>query len=252
MPVTGISFRVTVPKEPGGCKDAFYAWLQTRGMRVSEEEVGTNHVITMDAKKFVRQDNLLTSLRNAFKRKGMPSIGVRMTTVKIHGPPDTTVEDRVMQEIAKTKAELDELRRMVGREAPPTTVNNITNNNNNMIILNFGDEDMSYLRPPREYIEKACMGLLDLVKDVYFDKGRPQNHTIRVNVPLCSAEVRMNNAWEKIDLPDASTTMIRKCGRYMLRGFDGELHKENDEVMDFTSSLHSPGEGRTAFVKDEI
>lgn len=111
---------------------------------------------------------------------------------------------------------------------------------------------MSYLQPSKWYLERAFKGLSELVKDLYFNDNQPQNHAIRINVPHCSAEVRMNGEWKMVDLPEATTKMIKKCGNYMLSAYNSDMHKENEEVMEFGCSLHSPGKGKSAFIRDEI
>jgi len=132
----------------------------------------------------------------------------------------------------------------------PTIVNNTTNN---LVILNFGNEDMSYLRPPAEYLERALEGMRALLDDVYFNDTKPHNHTIRINMAKKTAEVSIGDGeWKSIAIPDAACKMIDKCGNYMLAGFDSEIHKENDDVMDFSCSLRRPGEGTLACVKDDI
>ena len=225
----------------------FTQWLTKRGHLQSEENVGVSHVVyTIDTNKFVRKDHLLISLRKAFTNKGLQENSVSLATIKIAAPKEPTIAE-IVKEMAKTKDELQELRTLVGREAPTT---NITNNN--LIILNFGSEDMSYLQPSKLYLERAFKGLSELVKDLYFNANQPQNHGIRINVPLCSAEVCTNGEWKKVDLPEATTKMIGKCGNYMLSAYNSDIHKENDAVMEFGCSLHSPGKGKSAFIRDEI
>lgn len=133
----------------------------------------------------------------------------------------------------------------------PTVINNV-NNNNNLIIFNFGEEDMSHLRPPIDYLENALEGMSELLDAVYFNDDKPCNHTVRVNIASRTAEIKVANGWKTIELPAAATKMIDKCGSYMLLGYDADRHKENTQVMNFTSKLHSPGEGPTAPLKPQI
>ena len=128
----------------------------------------------------------------------------------------------------------------------------MNNNTNNIIILNFGQEDMSHLQPPLQYLERAFSGLRELLKEVYFNDHMPQNNTVRINLQMHTAEISSGGGWKPIALPEAASRMIEKCGRYMLSAYDSERHKTNDTVMDFGCSLRNPGEGQTAMFKDEI
>lgn len=209
-PPSGISFLVKIPIEPATGKGVFFKWLQKHGQLQAETRSPPLIEFTFDAKKFVRKDNLHASLRTAFVKNGLQGGDVHMDTLKIPGPREPTIAELVQQAMAVERnqiaTELQELRLLAEREIPPT----IINNNNNVIILNFGCEDMSFLQPQRWYLERAFQGLSELVKDIYFNANQPQNHVIRINVPLCSAEVCMNGNWTKIDLPEATTKMISK------------------------------------------
>jgi len=245
-PPTGVSFRVEVPTTPVECKTTFSKWLLRHGRMQSEEVEGEHHACTFDTNKFVRQNNLLRSMRTAFARAGLSHEHLHLSTIKLPRKTAPTADERVHQlEVnqATMAAELNELRLMVGR---PTTINN------NIIILNFGHEDMSHLQPPLQYLERAFTGLRELLKEVYFNDGMPQNNTVRINLETHAAEISNCGGWKPIALPEAASKMIEKCGHYMLSAYDSERHKENDEVMDFGCSLRNPGEGQTAMFKDEI
>lgn len=238
----GVSFRVEIPIQPVLGKEVFTQWLLKNGRVQTAEVVNDVHVITFDANKFVRQDSILRSLRTAFKKKNLLGESVHLTTVPMTAA--RTTAQRVVQLEENQQHLMEELQRL--RMIEPTIVNN------NLIILNFGNEDMSYLRPPQEYLENALQGMRVLLDDLYFNKEKPQNHTIRINVFSKTAEVSVNGGWKQIAIPEAACKMIGKCGEYMLTGFNADVHKKNDRVMDFTCSLHSPGEGQSEPLKKEI
>lgn len=147
--------------------------------------------------------------------------------------------------------ELQELRAL--HDGTPTTViNNNTTNNNNTFILNFGQEDMSYLRPAVQYLERTFEGMRELLNDVYFNDERPQNHTIRINMSTRTAEAKETENWKPIELPAAITQMLDKCIFYMVTGYNGDVHKYNDDVMDFTCSLGPSGDHARKPIKAEI
>lgn len=139
------------------------------------------------------------------------------------------------------------MKELLGREASSTTVVN-----NNLIFLNFGNEDMSHVQPPLQYLEKAFDGLRELLNDVYFNNNMPQNNTIRINIAKNTAEVRYSDGWKAVAVLEAASKMIGKCGFYMLSAYDSERHKENDKVMEFGFSLQNPGFGRTASITTDI
>ena len=202
----------------------FMKWITKRG-RVSNEVVnedGTN-TCKFATNKWSRQDNLRKSIMIAFAKHSNTST-FRIVSVAAPVSKKPTTAER----ITVIEAELRELRDQ------PTTINN-----NNVIILNFGQEDMSYVDPPIRYLENAFEGLHELLKDVYFNDDKPQNHTIRLNFASRTAEISANGGWKKIAMPDATKKMIDN----MLSAYYGERHKD---------SLCTPGEGRTAPIAANI
>lgn len=251
----GVTFQVEIPMIPVEGKAVFEGWIIKNGVLQSTESVNdTKYVYKFDANKFVRQDNIQRSLRNAFTKRGLQGGTIRLSTIPFHSSAvaASDAEVRVAQLEISNKLilnELQELRIRVGETSQPIINNNTINNN---LILNFGNEDMSHLRPPLEYLESAFAGLRELLTDVYFNDTTPQNNTVRINMSTNIVEVSAGTAWKEITLTGAASKMIEKCGFYMLSAFDSDRHKENDDVVEFGCSMHNPGEGKTASMKKEI
>jgi len=233
-PAVSVAFKIKIPTEPSIGKETFICWLQKHGRIQTDSILDADHVCTFHTNKFVRQDNLRKSILRLFHKKGIHTDApFSLSTINL-APPKQTAEERITQ----IEAELKEL-----RERPVTVTTTINqHNNNNVIILNFGNEDMSYVHPPLQYLENAFNGLHELLKDVYFNDQQPQNHTIRVNMSSKTVEISANGEWKTIALTDASKKMIDKCGFYMLSAYDSERHKENDQIMDFSCALHDTSE----------
>ena len=221
--------------------------------------MGATHLFKFDANKFVRQDCIQRSLRTAFQKRGQPSEHVKVKTAPRpvaqpkQEPATATTTEVLLQQVLK---ELQDLRALHSRTTPVTVINNNNNSNNTTnnttLILNFGQEDMSYLRPPVEYLEKTFEGMRELLNDVYFNDDKPQNHTIRINMRTRTAEASDSGGWKPIELPRAATNMLDKCRFYMISGYDGDRHKNNDNVMDFTCSLGNNGDRKREPLKAEI
>ena len=111
---------------------------------------------------------------------------------------------------------------------------------------------MSNLRPPVEYLEKTFEGLNELLNDVYFNKEKPQNHTVRINMADKTAEISVDGGWTPIELPAASGKMIGNCTTYMVQGFNRETHMHNDNVMDFNCALGNIDERKMNPIKTSI
>ena len=53
-----------------------------------------------------------------------------------------------------------------------------------------------------------------------------------------------------ITMPAATNTMIGNCRTYLIKGFNSDVHKDNDQVMDFVVSLGQ--DKATAPLKSDI
>ena len=90
------------------------------------------------------------------------------------------------------------------------TTNNIQNNIQNNITFNFGNENVDYLltngeQDPR--ITSALQNLGDVMKLVYFNKGHPENQTVRKLIKKDSTmDILVNNRWQ----PECCLTYIPK------------------------------------------
>jgi predicted house-cleaning noncanonical NTP pyrophosphatase (MazG superfamily) len=119
--------------------------------------------------------------------------------------------------------------------------NNITINNNNItIVLNdFGDEDISYIKDDKLFLDK-CMkqlssGISALIEKIYFDKENPQNHNIKMkNFKLNQVMVMTNGEWKQKHTSDTIPKMVSKGQNILNKHYftDDEYKDKIDERIE--------------------
>ena len=239
-PHIGIQFRVEIPTVPAVALTTFHLWLKKYGLatvaKLSEDN--NTHVVTIVCKDFFRQNGLLRSLRLKFAKHGLAQLCNQVHVFSIpHPKPTTTLATQTREQLEARVTQLE----TQFKELNPV-INNINNTNitNNIFIQNFGFEDVSYLQNPIEYLEKTFAGMRTLLQDIYFNDDQKQNHTVRLNMAAHTVEVHRNGEWRPLDVPIAANAMIGNCKTYIIQGFNSDVHKENDNVMDFVCSLAKP------------
>ena len=224
-----LTFRLEIPVEPESAQPVCIAWINKHGLLKecsTKDGVRSMNFIT---NKHSYQNNLLRSVRTALTKKGLSTLHDSVHIYYNKQPVATR------QQLEARIVHLEDNFNAVVR-APTTNITNITNNNI-IILQNFGDEDMSYLQNPTEYLERTFGGMRTLMQDIYFNDGQTQNHTVRINMATKKAEVHLDGAWKAIAMPVAKDKMIGNCRTYLIKGFNPEVHKNDDAVMDFASSL---------------
>ena len=203
-------------------------WINKYGKQKSDTVADGKHVINIVTNKFTYQNNLQRSLRATLAKKGLGAMCAQASVFSniIKGPTRQQMEARITQ--LEDKVNVLEVREPAA----------ITNVNNFILLQNFGSEDMSYLHNPTEYLEKTFAGMRTLLQDIYFNDAQTQNHTVRINMSTKKAEVHTDGAWKTIAMPVAKDKMIGNCRTYLIKGFNSDVHKHNDPVMDFTASLY--------------
>ena len=137
------------------------------------------------------------------------------------------------------------------------TVQNNHNTNNIIVLQNFGDEDLSYLSDPVEYLERTHVGLRALLHDIYFNAAQKQNYTVRVKASVIAnaselvAEVHQNGNWKTTSMPVVADRMIGNCKTYIVGGFNAEAHHTNESVKEFISDVVKRRDA-TDFLRSDI
>ena len=135
------------------------------------------------------------------------------------------------------------------------TVTNHHNTNNIIVLQNFGEEDLSYLSDPIDYLERTHAGLRALLHDIYFNASQKQNYTARIkencNAAELMAEVHQNGNWKTTSMPVVADRMIGNCKTYIVSGFNATAHHMNDNVKEFISNVVKRQEA-TDYLRSDI
>ena len=235
-PSLELTFRVEIPVDPPNAQPVCIAWINKHGMMKECSIKDAVHTLNFITNKHSYQGNLLRSLRLELTKKGL---GALSNTVHVYFNKQP-VATRKQLEARVTQLEDSQLpteARIAQLELSVSAPANVTNITNIIVLQNFGSEDMSYLQNPTEYLEKTFGGMRTLMQDIYFNDSQTQNHTVRINMSTKKAEVHSDGVWKAIAMPVAKDKMIGNCRTYLIKGFNPDVHKHNDNVMDFTSSL---------------
>lgn len=230
-----LTFRVEIPVEPASAHPVCIAWINKHGLLKECSIKDAVHILNFITNKHSYQHSLQRSIRLALTKNGLGELCYTVHVYYNKQPVATRkqLEARVTQlEDSKqpTEARIAQLERTISA----STTTNITNI---IVLQNFGNEDMSYLQNPTEYLEKTFEGMRTLMKDIYFNDAQTQNHTIRLNMATKKAEMHSDGVWKAIAMPVAKDRMIGNCRTYLIKGFNPEVHKNDDDIMNFTSSL---------------
>jgi len=232
MPQTlELTFRAIIPENPPNALEVCITWITKKGKLKDRSNTNGIHTLNFITSKHMFSNSLQRSLRTFFSKS---SNNLREICDQVHvyfSPLPTATRQQMEARITQLE---DRVNVLSTRE--PTVINN--NNITNIIVLqNFGDEDMSYLQNPTDYLENTFAGMHALLKDIYFNDEQTQNHTVRINMTTKKAEVHNNGEWRTIAMPIAKNTMIGNCRTYLIKGFNSDIHKTNDDVMDFVVTL---------------
>lgn len=248
----GLTFRVEFPADSAPALPAVVAWIEKLGKLKNTTLKDDKRVLDFITNKYMFQNNLQRSLRLKLTKGDLNTVAesTYVFFTKLVTATRAQLEARVAQleaqgaQLEARGTQLENKVTVLAQREPTTTINNF------VLLQNFGNEDMSYLQNPTEYLEQAFAGMRTLLRDIYFNDEQTQNHTVRINVATQKAEVHKNGEWKQITMPAATNTMIGNCRTYLIKGFNSDVHKDNDQVMDFVVSLGQ--DKATAPLKSDI
>jgi len=148
------------------------------------------------------------------------------------------------QERIKMKLEVENLLEKV-------STNNITNNNTinikeqNIIVNNFGNENIDYLKESYfNFLLKAPYSSVPrLLKDLHFHPNHPENHNVKItNKKLPYASVWEGNKWNLRDKKQVIENMVVK-GFNIIDGQNNTINNLESEKYKRYDNFHTKFEG---------
>ncbi len=103
----------------------------------------------------------------------------------------------------------------------PQTINNTMVNNITVVVNDFGNEDISYIKDDKQFMDD-CMkqittAVRNVVEKIYFDKDHPENHTILMkNLKMNQVMIKEEGEWKRRHVGETIPKMVKK-GRHILQ-----------------------------------
>jgi len=226
--------------------------------------INTNKLCKYCLKTFSRKDNLNKHLKICKEKKNSNILALKQD-----------------EEIINIKKELEELKQSNNITNSTNTnsnntntntnntnnnsnnTNNINNNNNNntqnILISNYGEENLKYLRPKdyKGYLSNIAEGIPKLIRNIHFNKDHPENHNIKytdTNSPYF--EIYKDDKWNSIDKNTEIRNMIYNNYCLLLENYYKLLRKQHvftqSEIYHIDNFIKNYKNQDTSLVNDLI
>ena len=140
------------------------------------------------------------------------------------------------EELLNIKKELEELKQSknITNNTNNTNNNNINTTNNNtqnIIINNYGEENIKYLKSKdfKYLLSNVSDAIPKLIKYIHFNEEHPENHNIKyTNKDGPYFEIMKNNKWILVSKDSEILNIIYKNNCLLLENYYKLLRKENN------------------------